>query len=144
MLKKMYILVCQISLLSPSKRWLHTWGRNPCKVRRFLSLATRFTHISGGILSRSSLRFLGCLLETQTFSSLQIVYGMKIWRLGRSLQDLNVLLLEPLLCCHVGRGVRYGKNITIIIILCRVGFNILSEQYSQTNFPIIKTKPLKR
>ncbi len=27
----------------------------------------------------------------------QIFYGMKVWRLARPLQDLNVLLLEPLL-----------------------------------------------
>ncbi len=30
---------------------------------------------------------------------LQIFYGIKVWRLARPLQDLNVLLLEPLLCC---------------------------------------------
>ncbi len=29
----------------------------------------------------------------------QIFYGIKVWRLARPLQDLNVLLLEPLLCC---------------------------------------------
>ncbi len=29
------------------------------------------------------------------------------------------------------------------MILCHVGFTILSEQYSQTNFLIIKTKPFK-
>ncbi len=29
----------------------------------------------------------------------QMFYGMKVWRLARPLQDLNVLLLEPLLCC---------------------------------------------
>ncbi len=28
----------------------------------------------------------------------QIFYGIKVWRLARPLQDLNVLLLEPLLC----------------------------------------------
>ncbi len=31
----------------------------------------------------------------------------------------------------------------VIMILCHVGFTILSEQYSQTNFLIIKTKPFK-
>ncbi len=31
----------------------------------------------------------------------QIFYGIKVWRLARPLQDLNVLLLEPLLCCLV-------------------------------------------
>ncbi len=30
-----------------------------------------------------------------------------------------------------------------ILILCHVGFTVLSEQCSQNNFPIIKTKPLK-
>ncbi len=29
----------------------------------------------------------------------QIFYGIKVWRLARPLQDLNVLLLEPLFCC---------------------------------------------
>ncbi len=29
----------------------------------------------------------------------QIFYGIKVWRLARPLQDLNVLLLDPLLCC---------------------------------------------
>ncbi len=29
----------------------------------------------------------------------QIFYGIKVWRLARPLQDLNVLLLESLLCC---------------------------------------------
>ncbi len=29
----------------------------------------------------------------------QIFYVIKVWRLARQLQDLNVLLLEPLLCC---------------------------------------------
>ncbi len=33
---------------------------------------------------------------------LQIFYRINVWRLARSLQDLNVLLLEPLLCCLGG------------------------------------------
>ncbi len=33
----------------------------------------------------------------------QILYGIKVWRPARPLQDLIVLLLEPLLCC-LGRG----------------------------------------
>ncbi len=54
------------------------------------------------------------------------------------------------------RGGQYGKNIKsrfflniyiyiymYITILCHFGFTILTEQYSQTNFPIIKTKPFK-
>ncbi len=38
-------------------------------------------------------------------------------------------------------GGQYGKN--FIMILCHVGFTIFSEQCSQNNFPIIKTKPFK-
>ncbi len=30
-----------------------------------------------------------------------------------------------------------------ITILCHVSFTILSEQYGQTNFPVIKTKSFK-
>ncbi len=40
----------------------------------------------------------------------QIFYGMKIWRLARPLQDLNVLLLEPLLCC-------LGRVFWVIVML---------------------------
>ncbi len=40
----------------------------------------------------------------------QIVYGMKVWRLARPLQDLNVLLLEPLLCC-------LGRVFWVIVML---------------------------
>ncbi len=50
-------------------------------------------------------------MATQTFSSpLQIFYGIKIWRLARPLQDLNVLLLEPLLCC-------LGRVFWVIVML---------------------------
>ncbi len=49
------------------------------EVRRLLQLVTRFAHISGGILVHSSLqilskslRFLDCLLETQSFSAIHI------------------------------------------------------------------------
>ncbi len=50
------------------------------------------------------------------------------------------------------RGGRYGKNIIshffflyhdFIMILCHVGFTILSDQCSQNNFPIRKTRPFK-
>ncbi len=40
----------------------------------------------------------------------QIFYGIKVWRLARPLQDLNVLLLEPLLCC-------LGLVIWVIVML---------------------------
>ncbi len=49
------------------------------------------------------------------------------------------------------RGEQYGKNKFFLFffffffftILCHVGFTFLSVHYSQTNFPIIKTKPFK-
>ncbi len=41
---------------------------------------------------------------------LQIFYGIKVWRLARPLQDLNVLLLEPLLCC-------LGRVFWVIVML---------------------------
>ncbi len=51
-------------------------------------------------LCRSSLRFWGWCLSTQTFSSLHwFSMGLRAGWLARPLQDLNVLLLEPLLCC---------------------------------------------
>ncbi len=58
-------------------------------------------------------------------------------------------------CCVMSRGGRYGKNIIscffleisqfhdFIMILCHVGFTIFSDQCSQNNFPIIKTRPFK-
>ncbi len=57
-------------------------------------------------------------------------------------------------CCVRTRGGRYGKIIIsrcffisqlhdFIMILCHVGLTILSDQCSQNNFPIIKTRPFK-
>ncbi len=58
-------------------------------------------------------------------------------------------------CCVMSRGGRYGKNIIsqfvleisrfhdFIMLLCHVGFTILSDQCSQNNFPIIKTRSFK-
>ncbi len=40
----------------------------------------------------------------------QIVYGIKVWSQARPLQDLNVLLLEPLLCC-------LGRVFWVIVML---------------------------
>ncbi len=48
----------------------------------------------------------------------QIVYGIKVWRLARSLQDLNILLLESLLCC-LGR-VYHPRPISSAL----AGFNV--------------------
>ncbi len=67
---------------------------------------TRFAHISEGfcsLLFADPLQVINISRLTFGSSNLQlppqIFYGMKVWRLARPLQDLNVLLLEPLLCC---------------------------------------------
>ncbi len=39
-----------------------------------------------------------------------IFYGIKVWRLARPLQNLNVLILEPLLCC-------LGRVFWVIVLL---------------------------
>ncbi len=40
----------------------------------------------------------------------QIFYGIQVWRLARPLRDLNVLPLEPLLCC-------LGRVFWVIVML---------------------------
>ncbi len=63
--------------------------------------------ISGGyfvpLLFADPLQVIKVLKMTFGNSNLQlplhIFYGIKVWRLARPLQDLNVLLLEPLICC---------------------------------------------
>ncbi|KAK6306963.1 hypothetical protein J4Q44_G00221110, partial [Coregonus suidteri] len=40
----------------------------------------------------------------------QIFYGIKVWRLARLLQNLNVLLLQSLLCC-------FGRVFWVIVML---------------------------
>ncbi len=49
----------------------------------------------------------------------QIFYGIKVWRLARPLQDLNVLLLEPLRCC-LGHVLLLGHN-TFTQFSCFIG-----------------------
>ncbi len=60
------------------------------------------------------------------------------WRYEDPIADLG----EGVCCSPSARGIMIHDLITI---LCRVGFLFckLSEQYSQTNFPVIKTKPFK-
>ncbi len=79
----------------------------------------------------------GCLHTRQYFHTNEILEN-----------DFNAVCASAVTNRSVpSRGGRYGKNISIfhdfITILCHVSFNILSEQYGQTNFPIIKTKPFK-
>ncbi len=78
---------------------------------------TRFAHISEGfcsLLFADPLQVIN--ISRLTFGSLnlqlppQIFYGMKVWRLARPLQDLNVLLLEPLLCW-------LGRVFWVIVVL---------------------------
>ena len=43
---------------------------------------------------------MGLLLGNTDFQLLpKIFYGVEIWRLARPLQDLEMLLTKPLLCC---------------------------------------------
>jgi len=68
---------------------------------------------SVGISVHSSLQILTLRKKILTVSCLsygdskfqlppQIFYRIKVWRLARPLHDLNVFLLEPLLCCLSG------------------------------------------
>ncbi len=71
----------------------------------------------------------------------QIFCGIKVWRPVRPLQDLNVLLLDPLLCCLgcvfwaiVNAGVKYQVSVLIL-------FDEDDEKYSSTNlFSVTKTR----
>lgn len=65
-------------------------------------------HTSGGVVTHSALQILYNSLMF-TFWQLvplvaQVFYGIKIWRLTRPLQDLNMLLFEPNICwpCVLG------------------------------------------
>ncbi len=55
-------------------------------------------------VSRLTFGFLNLQLPSQIFC------GIKVWRLAGPLQDLNVLLLEPLLCC-------LGRVFRVIVML---------------------------
>ncbi len=84
---------------------------------------------------------------------------MAVYRLGNISTQMKIWKMISMQFVQVrsqnrsvpSRGGRYGKNhINLKIltfqdftILCHVSFTSLSEQYCQTNFPIIKTKPFK-
>lgn len=54
-------------------------------------------------MTESKLIIWGCHWATQTFNFLQrLFYVVKIWRLAGPLQDLEMLLTRPLLCCLGG------------------------------------------
>ncbi len=58
------------------------------------------------VIKVSRLTFGNSILQLRS----QIFYGIKVWRLARPLQELNVLLLEPLLCC-------LGRVFWVIVML---------------------------
>ncbi len=112
--KKSYTLICilmsQISIWTLHKTWLSTWWQNPCWQSQRSDVSCRWhqvcTHLRRDfvpLLLADPLQVIK--VSRLTFGNLnlqlppQIFYGMKVWRLARTLQDLNVLLLEPLLCC---------------------------------------------
>ncbi len=86
---------------------------------------------------------------------------MAVYRLGNISTQMKIWKMISMQFVQVrsqnrsvpSRGGRYGKNIIsffffltfhdFITVLCHVSFTSLSEQYCQTNFPIIKTKPFK-
>ncbi len=112
--QKSYKLICilmsQISIWPLRKTWLSTWWQNPCwhsqRSDFFLYSWPLGLHTScwfcptpladpHQVIKVSRLTFGNSNLQLPP----QIFYGMKVWRLARPLQDHNVLLLEPLLCC---------------------------------------------
>ncbi len=112
--KKSYKLICilmsQISIWPLCKTRFSTWWQNPCcnyRGQTFLVVGHQVcTHLRRDfvpllfadplqVIKVSRLMFGNSNLQFPP----QIFYGIKVWRLARPLQDLNVLLLEPLLCC---------------------------------------------
>ncbi len=98
----------EISIWHFHKTWLSTWWQNPCWQSQRSDVSCSWPP---GLLRRDFVPlFFADPLEVFKVSRLtfgksnlqlppQIFYGIKVWRLARPLQDLNVLLLEPLLCC---------------------------------------------
>ncbi len=100
----------QISIWLLRKTWLSTWWQNPCWQSQRSDVSCSWppdlhTSQEGFVppLFADPLQVIKVLRLTFVNLNLklppQIFYGIKVWRLARPLQDLNVLLLEPLLCC---------------------------------------------
>ncbi len=100
----------EISIWPLHKTWFSAWWQNPCWQSQRSDVSCRWSpglhtsqegfcsllfadHIQ--VIKVSRLMFVNSNLRLPP----QIVYGMKVWTLARPLQDLNVLLLEPHLCC---------------------------------------------
>ncbi len=104
-----YILMNQISIWPLCKTWLSTWcqnifgnhrgqmflvvGHQVCTHRRRDFIPLLFADPLQ-VIKVSRLTFGNSNLQLPP----QIFDGIKVWRLARPLQDLNVLLLETLLC----------------------------------------------
>ncbi len=100
----------QISIWPLCKTWLSTWWQNHCWQSHRSDVSCSWpqvcTHLRRDFVP---LLFAGPLqvikVSRLMFGNLnlqlppQMFYGIMVWRLARPLQDLNVLLLEPLLCC---------------------------------------------
>ncbi len=100
----------EISIWPFRKTWLSTWWQNPCwqSQRSDVSCSCHqvCTHLRRDfvpLLFADPLQVIKVSRLTFGNSNLQLppqlFYGIEVWRLARPLQDLNVLLLEPLLCC---------------------------------------------
>ncbi len=110
----------QISIWPLHKTWLSTWWQNPCwqSQRSFLVVGHQVcTHLRWDFVPRlfaDPLQVIKILRLMFGNSNLllppQIFNGIKVCRLARSLQDLNVLLLELLLCC-------LGRVFWVIVML---------------------------
>ncbi len=111
----------QIIIWPLRKTWLSTWWQNPCGNHRgqmFLVVGHQVcTHLRRDfvpLLFADPLQVIK--VSRLTFGNLnlqlppQIFYLIKVWRLARPLQDLNVLLLEPLLCC-------LGRVLWVIVMM---------------------------
>ncbi len=113
LLKKSYELLCLFNewnkYLTPSQNM--TWYLLAISevIRLFLVVGHRFAHISGGVLSHFSLQILSESLRFRVWRTFSSLHRLSI-RLARPLQDLNVLLLEPVLCC-------LGRVFWVIVML---------------------------
>ncbi len=96
----------EISIWPRRKTWFCTWWQIPCRQSQRSDVSCSWPpglHTSQEgfcptplqVIMVSRLKFGNSNLQLPP----QIFYGMKVWRLARLLQDLIVLLLEPLFCC---------------------------------------------
>ncbi len=107
--------------LTLRKTWLSTWWKTPCWQSQRSDVSCSWppdwhTSQEGFIPLLFPDPFQVIKVSRLTFSksnlqlSPQVFYGINVWRLARPLQDLNVLLLEPFLCC-------LGRVFWVIVML---------------------------